>query len=358
MFHAAPLVALDITNKDQAAYNIQHDPNSSHTKKSRKFCDSQSATLTYNPKSILKNKKARHEISYFGMVSDIFDREDPTLFIDNPSPLTIKAVRIPPSSFPGGTKKSGFVDLIRRLSDTCYACKSVACDNKAVLFTIRQTRRNVLMPSIVWIPEKGFNLRDPKNFRDSSILDTLHTDLIDNTTGDPRMNQDDIRTLCENNSIKHLFLNKFNGTGFPFDGYSSSVKAIQSCTDLQTFVCSDWSKIPSSLFHALSDKGNTLKGIHLMTCDLANQAAYDALVSLIECCPNLAWLGLDIGGKFVFTSKLFHALPKSLKVLYIRGLHRATNLKQIDGAVFANLHVQLPNLKVRIIFPDKKFSTV
>lgn len=289
------------------------------------------------------HKKAGKNAQVFAKCDLRLNRRDDNIFIRNPSRLD-RAVKTPPKAFPGD-----HVDLIRRLSNAMYACKTVACDDLGVHFTYKTAAR-CINPSLIWIPEENLN----GHSGDESIIDTIHTDLIDSTTGTTHARASDIVKWCSPD-IKHCMFNKLGellGTTTPKD-YRTVAEAIQTCTSLQTFSASEWNDIPACIFESLKAVGPTLKGVHLVGCDLKNQASYQALVDMIRASPNLVFLGLDFDGyNFRFTSKFFEALPSSLKVLYVRDCCRGGN-----GVSVSSIKKRCPNLKIRLVFPDKNFKS-
>lgn len=336
-----PFCSWDVFNPDEDdGYEIFIQDTEQEQKENEKKI---AKILSKEGKSKKKVKKNNQGPAVFGKCNSRRNRVDANLFLRNPSRLD-RAIKLAPDAFPGGTDKTGFVDLIRRTSNAMYACKTVACDELGVEFTFKKAAR-VIHPSLIWIPESNLE----QHSGDPSIIDTMHTDLIDNTTGTPRARISDVAKWCSPD-IKHCMLNKFGESGRPKD-YPAVAKALKKCTSLETFSASEWNRIPACVFEALKTAGPTLKGIHLMACELKDKSSYDALVDLVASSPNLVFLGLDLAGNFQFTTSLMDVLPASLKVLFLRYCGQC---KEVD---LSGIKRRCPNLKLRLVFPDKNFNS-
>ena len=298
----------------------------------------------------------------FGQCNICQDTADPNLFLRNPSRLVV-AVQRPPDAFPGGTDRTGFVDYVRRCSNAAYACKVVACDEGGAQWTYKKAEKGVVLPCLVWVPERTLDHHAPGGGGDddasTTIIDTIHTDLIDPATGTPRASVTNLAAWCASSTtIQHLLLNKFEASGGrpPSEKeYAVVAEAIRTCrTGLQTFCACEWEGMPASVFAALETMGPTLKGVYLMGCRIKDQAAYKALFQMIAACPNLVFLGIDVAGVLDLSNAILNTLPSTLKVLYIRdNVHH----RQPSGLNFGILTQRCPNLKVRLVFPDKNFNS-
>ena len=106
---------------------------------------------------------------------------------------------------------------------------------------------------------------------DVTIIDTMHTDLIDNMTGVPRAKSSDFIKWCAPD-IKHLMLNRLRESGRCFHKglyYRRESRPLKSLlARLETFSASEWEDIPAPMFTSLKTVGLMLKGIHLMTSSL------------------------------------------------------------------------------------------
>lgn len=292
-----------------------------------------------------KRKATKTKTPVWGNCAISKDKVDDNIFLRNPSRLP-KTNRLPPSSFPG-SGKSGFVDLIRRLSNTAYACIGTASKEHGVQYTVRSGTKKK-EPVVVWISDNKLD----EHGSDETVLDTVHTDLINHRTGVPLVTAADIKEHCTP-EIKHLILNKVHSTGNVENDAPILVQAMDACSSLETIYVTEWAYIPASIFQTLAKHGSTLRGIHFQNVSI-KEDAIPSLIRMLKACPNLKWFGMTIQSGPQIPNNIFKSLPESLQVLFLQNPGRG-NLGLYE---FAEMDTRLANLKIRLVFPQgKKFET-
>jgi len=221
-----------------------------------------------------------------------------------------------PSRLPGAKPRNvicfpeggwNFVMKVQTWSDMAYAVKGY-CDNE--LSGARFTTYSVHGSEsqyVHWYVES--NLFDHRG--DLTVLDTIHTDLIDSETGlanyDPTLLSEFVTQ-----DIVHLFLLGFE-LG-PLQGL------IHKCHALHSIVLCKFVKdcrLTKQMFRTLATKGEHLYGLHIWECTVCSNVDSNCLRKTVMACPRLKWLCLYIHN-LILDEKFFEALPPTLEVLWVQ----------------------------------------
>ena len=175
--------------------------------------------------------------------------QDLQLFARNPAPAVLGGVRSPASAFPnrGG---GGFVHLVQRLSDLCYSVAAY-CDDPRRGARYALKKYQAMTKSVVWVPPPECGLGGRLAPSPDTVVDLVHTDLIDPSNGQARWTDATLLGAVSARTTR-LFLNDVKQRS-----EAALVEAIGRCGALEVVVfveCGEYS-------HGLSPRSRLTQAV-------------------------------------------------------------------------------------------------
>ena len=239
-----------------------------------------------------------------GLDTSLAVREDIQLFVRHPSALE-GGKRMAASAFP-----KGFVHMIQRLSDMCYSVAAYCTDpNRGARYALKKYPR-IACKSVVWVPPPGCGLGGLHSPAPATVIDCVHTDLIESGTGQKLWTGPSLLAAASR-ATTVMFLNEVKE-----QDAGLTIELIQKCSELQVIVMVECDITPGIL-GALATRGQSLLGVHMYACDGCGLMDEHFPPFLSACNGRLLWLCLSHGGTIAgsFGEQAWDAVPGSVRVL-------------------------------------------
>ena len=197
----------------------------------------------------------------------------------------------------------GFVHLLQRLSDLCYSVAAY-CDDPRRGARYALKKYSAVTKSVVWVPPPECGLGGRLAPSPDTVVDLVHTDLIDPSNGQARWTDATLLGAVSARTTR-LFLNDVKQRN-----EAALVEAIGKCGALEVVVFVEC-EMSSKVLAALAAKGAALRGLHCFGC--TSPVADADWAGLLRACPSLLWLGLD--RPCHFERRAWEAIPPTVSCM-------------------------------------------
>ena len=287
----------------------------------RKAPATKGITKGKHPKRAAASKNASHpaeDIGHVGESPNIILKLDVSVFARHHAPTVLGGKPDPVEKFPGGSSKSGYAYLLQRISDYCYTVAAFCADpSRGAEYTMARIPGKHLLQR-VWVPPADCGLGGSLAPAASSLVDTVHLDLVNCKDGKTRLKKEALFQAVST-STTHLFLNVLKDA-------TAVAEAISQCGALSVVILLE-SSVSVQVVEALVAKGGSLRGVVFRDCyPEAMTQADDCWGGLFAAARDLRWFSASfLGGGYLNAAQYpigpssWDTLPPSLHALSYTG---------------------------------------
>ena len=239
-----------------------------------------------------------------GLDTSLTVREDIQMFARHPAASCLGGTRTAASAFP-----KGFPHMIQRLSDMCYSVAAYCADpSRGARYALKKYPR-ALCKSVVWVPPPGCGLGGPLAPAPNTLIDCVHTDMINHADGKPLWTPW-MLLAAASSATTVLFLNDHKK-----QHEDATTEMIEKCSQLEVIVMVECD-LTEKILTALAKRGGSLVGVHLHMCNDCGLLD-EHYLPLLSACNRLLWLSLSFSGNGAgsFDQRAWDAIPGSVRVL-------------------------------------------